>query len=381
MRHKRGAGSATVVAPDGYLVTNAHVVDGQKSVRVRFADGRRNGAIVIGRDGKVCAVALTTLAMATEIVSAITVANLVMHCPSRLNAWRRVQVVLQAELYPILPFQALAALLLPARFGAACGRRGERIVRPGVARIAAAHFAARVGPVLYCSGEESEHQIKSRGDRLGVGDAPLYLLAETCIERIIEEVTRLRPALLVVDSVQTVFSLKFQSAPGSIGQVRESCLRLMELAKGEGIAVVLVGHVTKEGAIAGPKTLEHLVDAVLTLEGERYQPLRLLRASKNRFGSTDEVGVFEMGEAGLAELSDPARAFLAEDGGGVRLHADRVDVGETLAALLLHLVKVSLANDVAAFHRPMLLGVREEHPGAGVAELAADGAVRRRARA
>jgi DNA repair protein RadA/Sms len=119
------------------------------------------------------------------------------------------------------------------------------------------------------SGEESEHQIKSRGERLGVGDAPLYLLAETCLERILEEVGRLKPALLIVDSIQTVFSLKFQSAPGSIGQVREAATQLLFTAKGQNIPTFLVGHVTKDGSLAGPKALEHVVDTVLYFEGER----------------------------------------------------------------------------------------------------------------
>jgi DNA repair protein RadA/Sms len=129
---------------------------------------------------------------------------------------------------------------------------------------------------------------------------------------IVEAARSERPALLVIDSIQTSTVDDLDGPAGSVGQVRESALRLMELAKGEGIVVLLVGHVTKEGSIAGPKTLEHLVDAVLNLEGERYAALRLLRATKNRFGSTDEVGVFEMQELGLAEVSDPGRAFLVD---------------------------------------------------------------------
>jgi DNA repair protein RadA/Sms len=124
-----------------------------------------------------------------------------------------------------------------------------------------------------------------------------------------------RPGLIVVDSIQTATVDDLDGPAGSVGQVREATLRLMELAKGDGIAVILVGHVTKDGSIAGPKTLEHLVDAVVNLEGERYAALRLLRATKNRFGSTDEIGVFEMVETGLREIADPARAFLADHGG------------------------------------------------------------------
>src|SRR6187402_3296484 len=154
---------------------------------------------------------------------------------------------------------------------------------------AAAHFARSVGPVLYASGEESEHQIKSRGDRLGIDDAPLYLLAETCIERILEEVGRVKPSLIIVDSVQTVFSLKFQSAPGSIGQVREAATQFLFTAKGHNIPTFLVGHVTKDGNIAGPKALEHVVDTVLYFEGERHHSHRVVRAVKNRFGAISEL--------------------------------------------------------------------------------------------
>lgn len=177
---------------------------------------------------------------------------------------------------------------------------------------AAANFANTFGPVLYASGEESEHQIKSRGDRLGVGAAPLYLLAETCIERILEEVGRVRPSLLIVDSVQTVFSLKFQSAPGSIGQVREAATQFLFMAKGHNIPTFLVGHVTKDGNIAGPKALEHVVDTVLYFEGERHHSHRVVRAVKNRFGAISELGVFEMTGAGLRPVANPSAMFLAE---------------------------------------------------------------------
>jgi DNA repair protein RadA/Sms len=177
---------------------------------------------------------------------------------------------------------------------------------------AAAHFARTVGVVLYASGEESEHQIKSRGDRLGVDDAPLYLLAETCIERILEEVGRITPRLLIVDSVQTVFSLKFQSAPGSIGQVREAATQFLFTAKGHDIPTFLVGHVTKDGNIAGPKALEHVVDTVLYFEGERHHSHRVVRAVKNRFGAISELGVFEMTAAGLVPVANPSALFLAE---------------------------------------------------------------------
>ena len=177
---------------------------------------------------------------------------------------------------------------------------------------AASNIARTIGPVLYSSGEESEHQIKSRGERLSVGAAPLYLLAETCLERILEEIARIRPALVVVDSVQTIFSLKFQSAPGSIGQVREAATQLLFTAKGQNIPTVLVGHVTKDGTLAGPKALEHVVDTVLYFEGERHHSHRVVRAVKNRFGAISELGVFEMTSSGLRAVPNPSKMFLAE---------------------------------------------------------------------
>src|SRR4051812_42888644 len=186
---------------------------------------------------------------------------------------------------------------------------------------AAAGVAAGVGSdrVLYATGEESGAQVRLRAERLGLlgGEGGgIHVGAESSIDRIAEIAMRSpTPALVVVDSVQTATVDELDGPAGSVGQVRGSTLRLMEHGKPNGLPIVLVGHVTKDGTIAGPKTLEHLVDAVLTLEGERYATVRLLRASKNRFGSTDEIGVFEMGEAGLAELADPARAFLADHDG------------------------------------------------------------------
>ena len=177
--------------------------------------------------------------------------------------------------------------------------------------------AAGVGqPVLYATGEESAAQVRLRAGRLGLleGDPGrrVEVLAEHDIGSIVEAARQRRPALVIIDSIQTATVDELDGAAGSVGQVRESTVRLMDFAKGEGVAVVLVGHVTKDGAIAGPKTLEHLVDAVIAVEGERYAALRLVRAAKNRFGSTEEVGVFEMAGAGMLEVTDPARAFLAE---------------------------------------------------------------------
>jgi DNA repair protein RadA/Sms len=184
------------------------------------------------------------------------------------------------------------------------------------AGVADSPHPAAASTVLYATGEESTSQVRLRAGRLGltdgrVGDA-IRVVAETGVGRIVDLARQDRPGLLVVDSVQTVASEELEGPPGSVGQVREATQRLMEYAKGEGVPVILVGHVTKDGTLAGPKTLEHLVDVVLSVEGDRTGGLRLLRATKNRYGSTEEVGVFEMGERGLAEVADPARAFLAD---------------------------------------------------------------------
>ena len=176
--------------------------------------------------------------------------------------------------------------------------------------------AAEPRHVLYVSGEESAGQVRLRAHRLGLASGPagdaIAFLAESEVGRIAEIARATRPNLVIVDSIQTMTVDELDGPAGSVGQVRESALRLMDLAKGEGIAVILVGHVTKDGTIAGPKTLEHLVDAVVELAGDRGGTLRVLRATKNRFGSTDEIGVFELDETGLVEVPDPARAFLAE---------------------------------------------------------------------
>lgn len=173
--------------------------------------------------------------------------------------------------------------------------------------------------VLYATGEESASQIRLRAARLGLASGAaadaIAVLATSEVGAIAEAARARRPALVVVDSIQTMTVDELDGPAGSVGQVKESALRLMELAKGDGIAVVLVGHVTKDGSIAGPRTLEHLVDAVIELGGERGGVMRLVRATKNRFGSTDELGVLEMRESGLREVADPGRAFLAEHDG------------------------------------------------------------------
>jgi DNA repair protein RadA/Sms len=171
---------------------------------------------------------------------------------------------------------------------------------------------ARLGPALYVTAEESAAQVKIRAERLGVAASSLYILAENSLEEILQRTREIKPEFLVVDSIQTIFTSALESAPGSVGQVRECAGRLMHLAKGENIPTFIVGHVTKDGAIAGPRMLEHMVDTVLYFEGDPGHPYRILRAVKNRFGSTNEIGVFEMKDVGLSEVPNPSELFLAE---------------------------------------------------------------------
>jgi DNA repair protein RadA/Sms len=172
--------------------------------------------------------------------------------------------------------------------------------------------AKHIGPALYVSGEESAQQIKMRAERLGLGNSDLYLLTETNLEAVINAIDQLKPKLCVVDSIQTMYVEEVHASPGTVTQVRESAQRLQAVAKHRGVAIFIVGHVTKEGSIAGPKVLEHIVDTVLQMEGERFHAFRVLRSIKNRFGPTSEVGVFEMTSDGMREVRNPSEAFLAE---------------------------------------------------------------------
>ncbi len=171
---------------------------------------------------------------------------------------------------------------------------------------------AENGPALYVTAEESARQVKLRAERLSIRIDNLYLLAETSLAQIKQRIKELKPAFLVIDSIQTIFSDAIESAPGSVSQVRECTGQLMLQAKGDNLPTFLVGHVTKDGAIAGPRVLEHMVDTVLYFEGSGGHPYRILRAVKNRFGSTNEIGVFEMQELGLREVHNPSELFLAE---------------------------------------------------------------------
>jgi DNA repair protein RadA/Sms len=186
---------------------------------------------------------------------------------------------------------------------------------PGVGKstllMHAAAQVARSGKVLYVSGEESGQQVRMRAQRLGALEPGILLLAENDLDAICESIRSEAPRLAIIDSIQTVTDAGYEGSAGSVTQVRESAARLMRLAKEIGVPIFLVGHVTKEGSIAGPRVLEHIVDTVLYLEGDRRQELRLLRATKNRFGSAEEIGVFAMGEVGLEEVPDPSAAMLA----------------------------------------------------------------------
>ena len=176
---------------------------------------------------------------------------------------------------------------------------------------------SQVGTVLYVSGEESAQQIKLRAERLGDIDSEFYLYAETNMQSVRAEVERIQPDFLIIDSIQTIMSPEISGVQGSVSQVREVTAELMQLAKTNNIAIFIVGHVTKEGTLAGPRMLEHMVDTVLYFEGERHHTFRILRAVKNRFGSTNEIGIFEMQSGGLVEVLNPSQVFLEErlDGG------------------------------------------------------------------
>ena len=240
----------------------------------------------------------------------------------------------------------------------------------------AARVAATAGPVLYASGEESEQQVKERGARLDIGDADLYVLAETCLERLLEAVEQVRPALLVVDSIQTIYSLSLASAPGSVGQVREAATHLLFGAKRGNLPTILVGHVTKDGSLAGPKVLEHVVDTVLYFEGEGRHSHRVVRAVKNRFGAVSELGVFEMTGAGLLPVSNPSRLFLSDRAAGVpgsavlcSLEGTRpilVEVQALVAAGAYGTAR-RMASGVDQNRLSLLLAVLEKRAGLGLA--------------
>lgn len=212
-------------------------------------------------------------------------------------------------------------------------------------------------PVLYISGEESATQLRMRSDRLGVHNQDVYILTETSMEVIKEQVPRLQPRVLVVDSIQTVFTAEVASAPGSVTQVRESTAQLMTLAKSLNLPILIIGHVTKEGAIAGPRVLEHMVDTVLYFEGERHHVYRILRAVKNRFGPTNEIGVFEMQQAGLVEVESPSELFLAER----PLHASGSIVVASMEGTRPLLVELQALGSPGGFGTPRRVASGVDH--------------------
>lgn len=174
-------------------------------------------------------------------------------------------------------------------------------------------LSARGEKVLYVAGEESLQQIKLRGERIGVSGSRLFLSCETCIERAVQEASTLSPSLLIVDSIQTVYAERLGAVPGSVGQIRECCAELLEYAKRRNVPTFLIGHITKDGSIAGPKLLEHIVDTVLYFEGDRNQNHKIVRAVKNRFGPANELGIFQMSSSGLAPVENASRMFLSEN--------------------------------------------------------------------
>ncbi len=204
------------------------------------------------------------------------------------------------------------------------------------------------GPVLYVSGEESARQIKMRAERLRLEANDLFLVTETNLHAILDHISTVRPIMAIIDSIQTTYDDNLNSSAGSVTQVRESASRFQEMAKQSGVVVVLVGHVTKEGAIAGPRVLEHIVDTVLYLEGDPFHRYRLLRSVKNRFGATSEVGVFEMMEQGMVEVSNPSEAFLAER----QVNAPGSAIAVTLEGTRPLLVEVQALASATSFTNP-----------------------------
>lgn len=211
-----------------------------------------------------------------------------------------------------------------------------------------AKLAATSGPVLYVSGEESARQIKMRAERLGLGAPDLYLLTETDLGEIISQARALDPTLLVIDSIQTTRDPELSSSPGLVAQVRHCATELQKLAKGSGHSILMIGHVTKDGNIAGPRVLEHIVDAVLYLEGDPFQQYRLLRGVKNRFGATSEVGVFEMSGSGLTQVPNPSEAFLEER----MINASGSAIAITMEGTRPLLVELQALTSPSAFGNP-----------------------------
>lgn len=239
-------------------------------------------------------------------------------------------------------------------------------------------LAIRSRRILYVSGEESAVQIRMRADRIGRVSDNCYIVTETSLENIMGHIKKLSPELLIVDSIQTVASDAIESAPGSVSQVRECAARLLRYAKESGVPVLLIGHITKEGSIAGPKVLEHIVDAVLQFEGDRQYMYRILRAIKNRFGNTSELGIYEMCQRGLREVSNPSEMLMSQQDGDA---LSGCAVGVTLEGARPFLIETQALVSTAAYGTPqrsvtgfdskrmnMLLAVLEKRVGFKLAQ-------------
>ncbi len=233
-------------------------------------------------------------------------------------------------------------------------------------------LAVRNRRILYVSGEESATQLKLRADRIGRGSDNLFIVCETSLENIFQHIDQVQPEILVVDSIQTIASDTLESSAGSVSQVRECAASLLKYAKESGVPVLLIGHINKEGTIAGPKVLEHIVDAVLQFEGDRQHMYRLLRATKNRFGSTSEIGIYEMMQRGLREVTNPSEMLVSLDGDEL----SGVAIGVTLEGIRPFLIEVQALVSTAAYGTPqrsvngfdskrmnMLLAVLEKRVG------------------
>lgn len=233
-------------------------------------------------------------------------------------------------------------------------------------------LAIRNRRILYVSGEESATQIKLRADRIGRGSDNLYIVCDTSLENIMNHIEAVNPEILVVDSIQTIASDSLESSAGSVGQVRECAAALLRYAKESSVPVLLIGHITKEGSLAGPKVLEHIVDAVLQFEGDRQYMYRLLRAIKNRFGSTSELGIYEMGQKGLREVTNPSEMLMSHHSGDL----SGVAVGVTIEGIRPFLIEIQALVSSAAYGTPqrsvtgfdakrtnMLLAVLEKRVG------------------
>jgi DNA repair protein RadA/Sms len=291
-----------------------------------------------------------------------TLVETMVETPARSASPSRGTLVGSSQAYPLPDIPTAAQERLPVPMGELSRVLGGGIVPGGVVLIGgdpgigkstlllqlAAMMGGEGAPVLYVSGEESPQQIRLRAERLGISTPHLYVLAETNLDQILLQIENLRPRLAIVDSIQAVYSEAFESSAGSVSQVRECATALLRLGKAMNVPIFLVGHVTNTGTIAGPRVLEHIVDTVLQLEGERFHAYRLLRSIKNRYGSTNEVGVFEMRDGGMVEVASPSQVFLQERMG----HATGSAVAVTMEGTRPILVEIQALVSKAGLDHP-----------------------------